>query len=277
MNDDRLRQRIPLQQALKAFPRHRPLSIAATEPLVLSVAVSVIHLAAGKASAADSETSGCSSQQQFHEKASAFPPTGRGRGPLSRLLGKAFAFPREGFRLPFGTTRTLRLRSAPSCPAFVSFAGAVPRCIAGFAPCGGRCAGRRARTFGVADVPRRHLDAWRAEDLSSSRTDPLAVPLVFLRPRKNRVELALSLHPTRPRDWATPAASSMGFFRGSITRLGGSLSTLHSAGSPRRHARLASGRAATLYRTGFAPAGSALKGFSYVSVVTCRSPFASLT
>ena len=60
-----------------------------------------------------------SSRRRFHVQASAFPPLGRGRGPLSQL------------HRYYSDAKT---SSAPSRPSFVSFARAVPRLPHRFAP-----------------------------------------------------------------------------------------------------------------------------------------------
>ena len=115
----------------------------------------------------------------------------------------------------FGTTRTLRLRSAPSCPAFVSFAGAVPRCIACFAPSGGRCAGRKARTFVVADAPippSRYVES--RGSLKFSHRPPCRPARVPSTPE----EPGGACH-VAPSDAAAELGNARGFFDGNLSRL----------------------------------------------------------
>jgi hypothetical protein len=94
---------------------------------------------------------------------------------------------------------------------------------------------------------------------------PFAVPLMLLRPRTDRPELTLTLRPTRPRVRERPWLSRWAFeaqSHGLTTRClrfkapgcpGAMQDSLHTC-------------AATLWWAGAAPAGFALKGFSYVSV-----------
>ena len=70
--------------------------------------------------------------------------------------------------------------------------------------------------------------------------NPLAATHMLLRPRRNQTELAVTLRPTRLRLRERPQLPRT-LFRGSITWLGGSLSTLRSGGLLRCHARLACG------------------------------------
>jgi len=106
---------------------------------------------------------------------------------------------------------------------------------------------------------------WRTEDLPSSRTDPIVAPPMLLRPRPNQTELTMTRCLTWLRLEERPQLQQLDF-RGSITWLGDSLSTLRSARSPVPHARLASDCAATLYRVGLSPTGFAMKSFSDMSV-----------
>ena len=119
--------------------------------------------------------------------------------------------------------------SAPSRPRFVSFAGAVPRLPHRFAPSRPTMPVPQGQDVCWWRTPMyRRSCPWRAEDLPSSRTDPLANPLMLQRPRTDRTELALSLRPTWPRLRERPWLSRL-CFRGSITWLDGLLSTLQSA------------------------------------------------
>jgi len=115
---------------------------------------------------------------------------------------------------------------------------------------------------------------WRWQDLPSSRTNPLAAPLMLQRPRTDRTELALTLRPTRPRLGERPWLSRC-TFEAQLHGLMACCLRFKATRLSRRDARLASDCAATLCRVGFAPTGFALKSFSYVSV-TWHSPFASL-
>ena len=81
-----------------------------------------------------------------------------------------------------------------------------------------------------------------------------------------RIGLACdNAQPDTARALTTTMASSIRNFRGSITSLDDLRSTLQGAGLPRPLARLASRCAATLCRMEFAPLGSAVNGFSYMS------------
>jgi len=177
-----------------------------------------------------------------------------------------------------GTIRTLRLRSAPSCldlvflrPGCTTLASllrsrAAFRCLAAGT---GRWLGRSsAPPFACRGGQRiSQVPAQTPWPTRSCSFDPGGTGWSWPYRSFRRG------HGLRQRPWLPQRE----IFRGSIAWPGGLLSTLQSAGSSRHDARLASGCAATLCRAGFAPAGSVMKGFSYVSVVTSHPPFASLT
>lgn len=161
-----------------------------------------------------------------------------------------------------GTIRTLRLPAAHPA-ALRCLRLAVPPLRRLFAPAGGRRAaiGPGCLVTRPSHTPRSVVGGGRisqvpAQALLPSRTCSFD-PGQTARNLPWRSDTARPRIPERP--WLCRWT-----FRGSIAWLGGSLSTLQSAGLPRRDARLASGCAATLCRVGFAPTGPALKSFRSV-------------
>ena len=127
-----------------------------------------------------------------------------------------------------------------------------------------RCQHRGAGVFAVADTRCRLLVPWRTQDLPSSRTDPIAASLMFLRPRRRPDDACLDASSDAATGEGTSVALSMPF-RGSITWLD-QLAVYASKcrGSPGTMQDSLHTCAATLWWAGFSPAGSALKSFSYV-------------
>jgi hypothetical protein len=136
----------------------------------------------------------------------------------------------------------------PSRRASSSFAWRYHGCAGCFAPVRSPTRHRRAGVFVNAathseGIALRITPPKKSVEMTGSPKfprNPLAATPMFLRPRKNRTELAFTLRPTRLRVRERSQLLRIDF-RGSITWLSDSLSTLRSSGLPRYHARLACG------------------------------------
>jgi hypothetical protein len=172
-----------------------------------------------------------------------------------------------------GTTQTLRLPAARP---------AALRCLRLAVPPLRRCslplaAARRHRAWMLGHAATRcaAIGRWRKQDLPSSRTGPLAVPHMLLRPRTDRTELALALR--------CGAATGKGYGRGSVNGTFEAQSHGLAARCPRFAAPVARSRRRTRFRLrGYAlPDGlrtrwACCEKFPRCVQFTSLSPFASL-
>ena len=161
---------------------------------------------------------------------------------------------------------------SPVPPRFVAFTQRLPPVRPShFAPVAcGRPHGHEPGSL-VSRDPHRLLLRWRLRGLPGSWGDPRGpmpcslTPAGLSPPGHYDGESAVALTTT----WTTPAIRT---FRGSITRLQPSLSTLrrrpHGMSPRKTRLRLV----ASLYRTGFAPAGSPSEGFSSVDLSPTSLP-----
>ena len=134
-------------------------------------------------------------------------------------------------RLPFGTIKALRLPAIP--PAALGFPS--PGGTTGASEfCSPATTDAPSRGRGVACGGHPMPPIIRGNGRTSQvPAETLAAAPMLLRPRKNRMPLALTLHPTRPRLRERPWLLQLDF-RGSIAWLDDSLSTLRRDGRPTR-------------------------------------------
>jgi hypothetical protein len=95
---------------------------------------------------------------------------------------------------------------------------------------------------------------------------PFAAPLTLLRPRKIRIQLALTPDPTRPGVRQRPWLLRWETFEAQSRGLTACCLRFKAPSHPGAMQDSLLTCAATLWWAGFAPAGSAVKGFSYMSV-----------